>query len=367
MSATAARPLRYYLSRLLPPRQRYELVRRRCARRYESSLLTFPLEFERVRSVLLVMPEDLLQALYQVETVMALMARFASAHLTFLCRHDVGEYFRAIATGASFVEFRPEERYLYSPVLARYGESLEHEHFDVCVLLERTADLALLHIVGKTGAPARVGYAGCGGYPFVNHEVRPSPQHRSLVERNLALARAIGAPLPAGTRLTVPADAAAGVAQLLRELQVPPTAHLGLVDACHFVATQGPAWTAELLGQLRQQLPQLQWCCPALSATADAALTALRQQGAVVVPPLPVVRSAALVERCEVTLSGAAPLYRLACLQLRPCAGLFDQSQLDALFQPGEGRQPVAYSGTADSHAASALALAAQKLLAAPK
>jgi ADP-heptose:LPS heptosyltransferase len=363
MPATA-KPLRYYLSRLLPRRQRYELVRRRCARRYESTLLTFPLEFERVRSVLLVLPESLLEALHQVENVMALIARFGSAHLTFLCRREVSDIYHAIAPRAAFVEYRADERYLYSPVLARYGESLEHEHFDVCILLERNPDLALLHIVGKTGAPARIGYVDAGGYPFLNHEVRPDASTRYLADSDTALARAIGAQVPGSTQLALPREAREDVTQLLRDLHVPESGRLAVVDALACQRAFGSTWTDGLLAAL-SALAGVTWCCPGAAAATEAANSGLRERGVLLTPPLSVTRTAALLERSVLAVSGNTPLFFLASLQQRPAVGLFEQAELPLYFRPARQRASVVYSHAPDSQSIASMAAAAQKLIAA--
>jgi ADP-heptose:LPS heptosyltransferase len=360
---TTVKPLRYYLSRLLPRRQRYELVRRRCARRYESTLLTFPLEFERVRSALLVLPEELLEALHQVENVMALMARFGSAHLTFLCRREVSDIYHAIAPGAAFVEYRAEERYLYSPVLARYGESLEHEHFDVCILLERNPDLALLHIVGKTGAPARIGYVDAGGYPFLNHEVRPDASTRYLADSDAALARAIGAEVPASAQLVLPREARESVALLLRDLHAPQSGRLAVVDALGCQRAFGSTWTEGLLAALGA-LPGVTWCCPGAADTTGSATTELHERGVLLTPPLSVTRTAALLERSVLAVSGNAPLFCLASLQKRPAVGLFEQAELPLYFKPARQRASVVYSRAPDGQSIASMAAAAQKLIA---
>jgi ADP-heptose:LPS heptosyltransferase len=315
------RDIRYYLMHALPSAQRRGVVRQWCRRRCGDAPLRYPLDLEHVRSLLMVLPEDVLESLYQVDNVLSIKEHFSQASVTFLCNSDVAEYYHSIAADASFVEYNTAERYLFSKVLAYHEAALTRERFQLCFLLETAPDLALLDLIGRCGAPVRAGYEHAAEYPFLNHVVRLPAQTGFLAHRYGALARSLGAQPARRSKLAVGRDAAEGVSLLLRDLRLDPSSTLLCIDSCGLERRYGRPWVEQLVVSLRDQTDAV-LCVPAQHGTDERALGWLSERGATVVPPLTVPRLAALIARSALVVSGEGPVLRLAALLDRRAAGV---------------------------------------------
>ncbi len=356
----------YYLTKALPQSKREWLVRLACARRYRSAALQYPLETEQIRSLLFILPESPLEALYQIENVAALRERFPSASATFLCVTDVAEYFRSVLPEGSYIAYDLSDRYLYSPVFTAFGISIAHERPDICFLLERHPDLSLLKLVGQTGATVRAGYAGAGDYPFLNHVVKPSPEHRYRADINGALARSLGARPARAPRLVVARDAGQGVRKLLRDLSVPEQAPLVVVDAAALVRLHGREWTGLLLDALRAS-SSITFCYLSAPNDNDELGRWLVDRGLVVIPPLSVPRRAALVARASLVIAGASVLLRLALLLGRDIAAVVHEGEAETLIPKGVRAHVASFSGAPDDSTVAAVVAALQASLVPPK
>lgn len=277
--------------------------------------------------MLFILPEDTLDALYQVENVVALREHFSQASVSFLCRAEVAEYFRSIAPEASFVDYQLEDRYLHSPVFAAFGISFAHEHFDLCFLLERKPHMALLDIVGKTGARVRIGYDGSCEYPFINYVVRPSAGE-SQVQYNCAMARSMGLKIGKRPRLVVAREAVQGVNRLLRDIGVDAARPFLAIDSGGLIERYGTEWTALLVSALLEG-PTAAVCAMGSAPEADGEqVRPIASAGAKIVPSLPVPRCAALLSRAECVVAPHTVLLRMATLLGKPSVAVLPDTDV---------------------------------------
>ncbi|MBD3239325.1 MAG: hypothetical protein GF331_01975 [Chitinivibrionales bacterium] len=352
------RSVGFYLSQALPPRQRYRLLRHSCAHRYRSSVLNVPPDLRQVRSMLFILPEDTLEALYQVENVVALREHFSQASVSFLCRAEVSDYFRSIAPEASFIDYQLEDRYLHSPVFAAFGISFAHEHFDLCFLLEKHPDMALLDIVGKTGARVRIGYDGACEYPFINYVVRPSTS-KSLVQRNCAMARSMGLKTGKRPRLLVAREAIQGVSRLLRDIGVDAAKPFLVIDGGEFVARFGSEWTASLVSALRAGAPATV-CATGGSEGGEDSCREIAAAGAKMVPPLTVPRTAALLSKAVCVVAPHTILLRMATLLGKPSVAVLPDGEAGG-GAPKELCTAVSYTNSPDAETVSRIVSEARR------
>ncbi len=357
--------IRYYLVHALPEQPRRALVRGWCRRHCGTGPLEYPLDLEHVRAMLVVLPEDVLDALYQVDNVLSIKEHFSQASVTFLCSSSVAEYYHSIAADASFVEYNAGERYLFSKVMAYHAATLARERFQVCFLLETRPDLSLLNLVGLSAARVRVGYEHAAEYPFLNHLVRPSESRPFLADRYGAMARSLGAGPARRSTLAVGREASEGVAHLLRDIQLEPSATLVCLDCCGMADACGRDWTAHLLSALREGLPATV-CCPTQHGCSEDTTKWLHEQGVAVVPPLTVPRLAALLSRSALVVSGLGPMLRLATLLGRPAVGVMAEQSRDMHLPPGGRVLGVTYEQKPGERTAAAVVARAQQLIARP-
>lgn len=340
----------YYLSRVLPPNGRRRLLERSATRRVRDTRISLPSDMAHVRSVLMILPEDTLEALYQVENIVALHEHYEQASLTFLCLHSVADYLRSIVPDANFVEYPPEEDPLHFQTLTTLKAYFSEERFDMCFLLERSPSLALMDIVGRCGARVRIAYAGTADYPFVNHQVRPSACDYAA-EFNSGMARTIGAHMKHPPRLIVAKEASQGVAHLLRDMGLSDQAKLLVADASSLAARFGAEWTAMLVFELAKETGMVV-AVPSERSTDEALFRRLAGDGAKAVPPLTVPRTAALLSRAECLVTVPSPLLRLANLLDRPVVSVQNASDQARYVKPGKRTSAVTCEGSADLHTA---------------
>lgn len=355
--------IRYYLLQALPRAPREALVGRWCRRRCGEAALEYPQALRHVRAVLMVLPDDVLDALYQVENVLAIKEHFSEASVTFLCASEVAEYYHSIVADASFIEYTLSERHLFSKVLAHHAAALAREHFQICALLETQPDLALLNLVGLSGARVRVGYEHAAQYPFLNHIVRPREAPCFLAQRYGAMARSLGAPTAHRARLTAGKEASHGVERLLSDINVNQRGALVCIDCYGMAQHYGREWTATLLSALAATLPAATLCCPARHGSDEATAQWLAARGVAVVPPLSVARLAALLAHCALAVASHAPMLRLAALLERPSIGVIPAHLHDRHIQPGATVRSVSFKAAPDEHTVAATVRSVRELL----
>jgi ADP-heptose:LPS heptosyltransferase len=285
--------------------------------------------------------------------VLALGEHFSQASVTFFCPGEVAEYFHSITADASFVEYDTAQRYLFSPAFARHGAALAHERFDLCFLLDTAPDLAVLDLVGRTGARVRAGYAEAADFPFLNHIVKVSGVSTFLAERYSAMARSLGAAAGQRPTLEVSKDVREGLVHLLRDLRIDPAAPLATVDACGIARDLGAQWTSGLIERLRAAV-HVTLCCPAAHGASDETVRWLAGCGVTVVPPLTVPRLAALVSRSQLVVTANSPLLQLTTLLGRPGVAVLPAH--DAVYvRSGSSVRTVCFDGAPGEATAAAV------------
>jgi len=200
-------------------------------------LFSFPLDAVSVKRVLLILPPEPLSVLHQLKNIVALKLFFRNAETTLLAEASCTE-FAGMVEGVSLIEYRREEKRLFSASFSVFNRSLKGTA-EVCCLLTDREDLPLLYLAGRTAAPVRVGYAGAGLFPFINLHVNPSLERVYRTDRNLAMAETLGAgPAPADI-WAVAGRTLAEVEHFFREHRIGAATRPVGVDAFYFYRAFG--------------------------------------------------------------------------------------------------------------------------------
>ncbi|MBN2188653.1 MAG: hypothetical protein JW699_04305, partial [Chitinispirillaceae bacterium] len=128
--------------------------------------LSFPIDEAAVKRVLMILPPEPLAVLHQLKNIIALKAFFRNAETTLLVEASCMEL-AGMVEGISLIEYRREEKRLFSASFGVFNRTLAGAA-DVCCVLTDREDLPLFYLAGRTAAPVRAGYEGAGRFPFIN-------------------------------------------------------------------------------------------------------------------------------------------------------------------------------------------------------
>jgi hypothetical protein len=317
----------------------------RCLRKSRHMIL--PGDATKARTVAIILPEDRFEALHQLSNVLALLSLFKEAHIVIIGELRVASLFEHIQDAAEILTYDASGRYLFSKELASLANMLSEKEFDVCFLLERTPDVALLHLMARISPRIRIGYDGAGDYPFLNVRVRPLGTRRHISAQNMLMAEALGAKPPQGIRWTVSKDTSEEIAHTLRECRIDEDAVLLGLDAGLFFGLFGEQWTDMLVDKL-SGLSGMSLYVFSDATPAEPFLGWLERRGLPTISASAPSRCAALVQRSEAVVSGRAVLFELANLLGKPSIGVFAEDEVGRYCRPSLLCRPVAYSGRPD-------------------
>jgi ADP-heptose:LPS heptosyltransferase len=388
-----------FLASMMPARARLALLSWLTKHLYHAPGLVFPYSLSTPPKILIMLPEDPLAALHQISGCCALAAHFKNARITVLCQRLVTPFFRTLAGIQDFIEYDCSQRYLFSKEFVRIGKEAGGEHYDVCIMLDHSPHMAFLHICGRSAAPVRIGFAetgpGTGGYPFLNMQVRPSPQCTYSTDQGLLLVSTLGVRAQKKTRWIVAKESIAEVSMLLSEMKVDPSSRLIGIDAGFFMSTFGAQWAQSLidtlkdvsfdkpqdlsrgtlkdvsfdkpqdlsrgtlkdvsfdkpqdlsrgtLKDLRQQNVRNAYYLFCYEEPDEKTAAWLGRQDLPVFSNLPASRCAALIYKSEFIVAGATVLFELADALRKPVVGIFSDSQFDAYCRESDTTHGIRYA-----------------------
>ncbi len=322
---------------------------------------TFPIDGASFERVLLILPADRVQALYQIENVTALIARFPDARITLLAETAVKPL--AAMTGcAEVIEYLPEEKRLFAPAFTELCNQFRNE-VDFCCLLTRDRDVPLLYLTGLTGARLRVGYRGAADFPFINLRIDSDADHRYLPESNCAMAEALGAQGGGVWNRIEAGSTSADIDQHLREVRLDGVSRLVGIDALSMFRLFGEKGAEE--------------CISALMTSADGSLyfyceeeprRAIAGRLSAMVPPLfsalTLPQTIALLRRTECIVAGYSLLFGLATLLGKKAVGVFSEEDLPLYCKPSSTMRGISCFGKgANAEAPAAMVAAIRELL----
>jgi ADP-heptose:LPS heptosyltransferase len=313
------------LSSFLSGPARVSLLKWAVKRHYRAPLFVFPIEFGSSLRVLVILPQDPLEALHQLSCIVSMTTHFKAAHLVVLCERRVTPLFKGLGGISEIIDYDRAEWHLFSKEFEKIGKEIRNSGFDVCLMLDSKPDLALLYTAGKSAASVRIGVRDTGEYPFLNLHVIPASERIYLTDRGLLVAAMLGVPERPKAHWSVSKDSVEEVGLMLSEMKIAPSSRLVGIDGLHFYKRHGRQWTQALVDMLRKKPCMCYFF--SYDEPHDDALEWLNQQDIPSFSNLSVSRSAALIYKSELVVTGATVLFELADLLRKPAVGVFEDGE----------------------------------------
>jgi len=162
--------------RLLPQKWRNAALAWILRTWYKPPMLVFPVNVQAIKKAFIILPEDPIEAFHQIPNYLQIAAHFDKASFFIFGTDKASEFFRHIQPDASFFEYIPSQRFLFSKEFKKWGKVFSKEEFDLCLIMEHSPDISLLYLAGKTAAAVRVGYKKAGQFPYLNLHVNLMPR-----------------------------------------------------------------------------------------------------------------------------------------------------------------------------------------------
>jgi ADP-heptose:LPS heptosyltransferase len=321
---------------------------------------SFPLDAASVKRLLLILPPEPLSVLRQLKNIVALKSFFRNAETTLLAEASCMEL-AGMVDGVSLIEYRHEEKRLFSASFSVFNRSFKGAA-DVCCLLTDREDLPLLYLAGRTAAPVRVGYAGAGLFPFINLHVNPSPERRYLTDRNLAMAETLGAgPAPADT-WTVAGQTLAEVEHFFREHRIGAATRPVGVDAFYFYRAFGARQAGDIIRALLTVVHNEMYLYA--DETPDAQeMEWLSRFKLPIMHRLSITQLGALLGCSGPMVTGNTVLFGLAALLGTKTAGVFDKNEIKIFCPESPVVRGIVRKKTIDADAVKRIVAAVVELI----
>jgi ADP-heptose:LPS heptosyltransferase len=347
---------------LLPASWRVAFVKWLVGVRFKCPQLSFPWNYSAFKKVLVILPEEPVEAVHQIKTYLGLASLIKNAGFFILCTKDVAMFFQRIHPEATFVEYEKSERYLFSDEFKALGKYFFSEEIDLCLLLERVPNDALLYLIGKTAAPFRAGYVGSAHYPFLNIQVNPLPAKEYLSDRNFMIARIFGASENPRLRWSVAKETVNEIVHMMHELNMPEAAPIIGIDAGYFFTSFGEAWTGKLIRKLKSIGTYIFY----FYYEGEPDETVQRFLNSFSIPIFANItpsRCAALISKSEYTVTGKTVFFELAHLLHNPVIGIFEKKELATYCQQTSSTHGIAFDDRPDEETAQRIVDTLQKAI----
>lgn len=311
------------LFRLLGKNHSKSLLSLMLKRRQHENLVSFPINISHVKNIVIILPEDRLQSLYQLKNVISLVSTFKHAAITLLCEQSIASVVNMIP-GLSIIEYDIEDRIGFGSSFLNLSRQFRGSA-DICFLLDHQPELAVLYFTGATHAPIRIGYHDSGEYPFLNLHVRPSVFKKYLPEWNCSIAQMFSNENE-NLKWSVAKKTIEEVEHLMKESGMKREPRLAGIDIESLLTTLGETGTLKFISTILS-LKTFKWYIYLSEGMTGASW--IQQFNIPILSDLSVSRTAALVTMSELVVTGNTMLYGLATL-LDTCAiGFFDDNEIE--------------------------------------
>ncbi|MDD5674331.1 MAG: hypothetical protein PHC61_09215 [Chitinivibrionales bacterium] len=289
------------------------LSARRLMRRFHPPMINFPADLSAVTSLLIVMPDDPIDALHRIPLCVALRTRFKDAAVTVLTTAAVGPYLKGLQELVRIEEYDGAGRYIGSKLIWPKASWLFAQHFSMTLLLERNPDDALLVWCGATAAPIRAGFAGSGQYPFLNMQFQGSQEHADAVNSNNFIASLFTTVIRSNFQWMVSPQTIDETRSFLHEYKIPAMLPLVGIDLDYCAGRYGTSWLEALVKRCKE-LPEVTLYAYSGSEPDEAAMIKLQKLAVPLIVNLPVPLLAGLLHQSALVISGKSICGELALL-----------------------------------------------------
>lgn len=313
-------------------------------RRFRVPDISFPVKISDVKEILIILPEEQIDVLYQLQNVIGLSTLFKHAGVTLVCEHHITSMVKMIS-GLNIIEYDANARRAFTKEFTGLVREFRG-NVDICFLLDHKPDIGLLYLAGATAAPVRVGYYGAGKYPFLNLQIAPSKDKKYLPERNSSIVDIFGSK-PKGVSWNVAPKIIDEIDHLLRESKLKSKSALIGIDALFLMRRFGREWAGQFLSRFKQ-LNKGEIYIYAEQAGSGAEQEWIRAQQLPVLTNLTESRTAALVSRSDLVITGNTLLYVIAGLLNRPALGFFHENEIDSFCPQSQIHKGISFRGNSE-------------------
>lgn len=292
-------------------------------RRKNETTVRFPINVSHVKQIVIILPEDRLQSLYQLKNVISLVSTFKHAAVALLCEQTIASVVNMIP-GLEIIEYDVEDRIGFGSSFLNLSRQFQ-DSADICFLLDHQPELGVLYFAGSTRAPIRIGYHDSGDYPFLNLRIRPSEFKKYIPDWNSTIAQMFCRE-NRNLQWSVAKKTIEEVEHLMKESGMKRGARLAGIDIVFLTNTFGQNGASKIISSLIS-LKSFKWYICLIEG--ECASSWMEQFKTPILSDLSVSRSAALVTLSELIITGNTILYGLATLLDKSAIGFFNQGDLE--------------------------------------
>ncbi|NLD94321.1 MAG: hypothetical protein GX639_16830 [Fibrobacter sp.] len=298
-------------------------------KKFRKKFFSFPVDPQSIDNVLVVLPESTLEILYQLKNILSMMAIFTNAKVTALCP-DTGVALLKMIPELEIVEYPTDDpdRFIVFSFFKRQFKN----NVDICILLDRTPDIAKVSFVVSTNAQIRAGYKDTVDFPFLNLKVGANPDDHYLPQRNCMMAEKFGKGFKT-LKFSVSKNLIDEVECLLKEQRISYGDGLIGVDALYFLDKYGQQWFLKLVALIKKEFSANIYCY-LFREPSQKEVTFFTGEKIRCITPLVESRLAALVTKTSLIVSSNSVFYGLGAMFGIKAIGFFNSDDYK-IFCPG--------------------------------
>jgi hypothetical protein len=312
---------------------------------------SFPIDTYSVGNVLIFMPEQPIEILYQLKNLLSILSIFKHATISVVCEENASNFIKMIP-GITIIEYKKEEKDKLSPEFIELAAEFENKT-DLCLLLDRKPHFSILYFVGITKAAVRAGYEEAGGYPFLNLKIRSSLNKGYISDSNCLLSQLFGLQTEM-LRMAVARKTLEEVDHLLKESHINPNFALLGIDALFFLRQFGEKWLEQFLALLHKSYQGSTYLYIS-DELSDQEQQWFKKQNEVTFFELTAPRIAALIYRTDLVIAGNTIMYGLAAILNMTAIGFFTENEKEIYCPDTPKLKGIIYKGIPDEQTVSKL------------
>ncbi len=322
---------------------------------HKTPVTDLPSDFHCANSVLVVLPFEMLETALQMDNLLMLITHYtkSGATITLLCEQLVYPLVSGFKDVA-IQRYDRDDRSIFNKSWKMLCRSYAKKT-DICIVLEKNPDFPVLYLAAKTFAPIKVGYGSGSLWPYINISINSSDPQKRISSQNCFLASTLGAKNKT-VRWSTSKSTIEGARHQLKERSIQLSGQLVGLDLYYFSSLFERSWVEELVrrvqklsdysfysfGALNEQIAVPQW---------------ISETGVVVVAPLTVPRTAALIATSRFIITGKSPVFGMGSLLSTDIIGIFEQSQQSLYCSDLEMVKAVPYIESPDDKTIDAVIL----------
>ena len=297
--------------------------------RIKKKRLDYRSSLKNINSILIILPDDILEALYQLESIMSVMAEYSSAKTYILASESCKPWFENIHGITDLFTYSSKENCFANSDITSVKQKLRKLSIDICLVLDKKPPLIISYIIAKISPSLRVAYKDALPFPFANVRVALSEENTHIIKKNLSLIKILNIPPVKSVKWSVPKERLEEIKLLLIENKIARSARFGVVDLTYIVKRYGEEWAEKLVRNIVTKTDSLKWV---IYIEKRPETDKLKQWYASF--DLPVFfefsssRLTALLSKSKITLSGRSYIFELTNLLHKKSIGLFFEDEI---------------------------------------